>query len=72
MDFDGFLSGTIQYGQKTLGANILSISNWKAGDTNIYPARMEHLVTLRYKNLKQGIEDFELIKMSRPPQSQRL
>ena len=38
---------------------------WKAGDTNfVYPANDGRpLLTLRYKNLKRGIEDFELIQM---------
>jgi len=44
---------------------------WKAGDTNfVYPSNNGRpLLTLRYKNLKRGIEDFELIrrvKMSCP------
>ena len=38
---------------------------WKAGDTNfVYPANDGRpLLTLRYKNLKRGIEDFELIQI---------
>ena len=37
---------------------------WKAGDMNfVYPAQDGRpLLTLRYKNLKRGIEDFELIQ----------
>lgn len=38
---------------------------WNAGDTNfVYPSRSgKPVLTLRYKNLKRGIEDFELIKI---------
>lgn len=39
--------------------------HWKAGDTNfVYPGKDGRpLLTLRYKNLKRGIEDYELIMM---------
>lgn len=38
---------------------------WKAGDTNfVYPGKDGRpILTLRYKNLKRGIEDYELIMM---------
>lgn len=38
---------------------------WRAGDTNfVYPGRDGRpILTLRYKNLKRGIEDYELIMM---------
>ncbi len=40
---------------------------WPAGDTNfVYPANDGRpILTLRYKNLKRGIEDYELIAMLR-------
>jgi len=39
--------------------------HWKAGDTNfVYPGRDGRpVLTLRYKSLKRGIEDYELIMM---------
>jgi hypothetical protein len=42
----------------------IQYGNYPAGDTNfVYPAcNGSVLLTLRYKNLKRGIEDFELLK----------
>lgn len=39
--------------------------HWKAGDTNfVYPGKDGRpILTLRYKNLKRGIEDYELLMM---------
>lgn len=45
----------------------MSYHDWPAGDTNfVYPANDGRpILTLRYMNLKRGIEDFELIAMLR-------
>lgn len=48
--------------------------HWKAGDTNfVYPGRDGRpILTLRYKNLKRGIEDYELIMMLKEKNSKLL
>lgn len=66
MDFDGFLRWNYTVWPENPRERIsFRYPNWKAGDTNfVYPAPDgTPLVTLRYKNLKRGIEDFELIEM---------
>lgn len=66
MDFDGFLRWNYTvWPQKPRERISYRYPNWKAGDTNfVYPAwDGRPLLTLRYKNLKRGIDDYELIHM---------
>ncbi|NLO83284.1 MAG: DUF4091 domain-containing protein [Clostridiales bacterium] len=66
MDFDGFLRWNYTVWPERPRERIsYRFPHWKAGDTNfVYPGNDGRpLLTLRYKNLKRGIEDFELINM---------
>ncbi len=65
MGLDGFLRWNYTvWPEKPREKITYRFPNWAAGDTNfVYPARDGRpLLTLRYKLLKRGIEDFELIK----------
>lgn len=64
MNFDGFLRWNYTVWPENPREKISYLfPGWKAGDTNfVYPANDGRpLLTLRYKNLKRGIGDFELI-----------
>ncbi len=66
MDLDGFLRWNYTVWPERPRERIsYRYPNWKAGDTNfVYPGNDGRpLLTLRYKNFKRGIEDFELINM---------
>ncbi|HHV97498.1 MAG TPA: DUF4091 domain-containing protein [Clostridiaceae bacterium] len=66
--FDGFLRWSYTVWPEDPRKQIsFNYPAWPAGDTNfVYPANNgKPLLTLRYKNLKRGIEDFELIWMLR-------
>lgn len=66
MNFDGFLRWNYTVWPENPRERIsYRYPVWKAGDTHfVYPAwNGKPLLTLRYKNLKRGIEDFELIQM---------
>lgn len=66
MKFDGFLRWNYTVWPEQPRERIsYRYPGWAAGDTNfVYPAADGRpLLTLRYKNLKRGIEDFELIQI---------
>jgi len=66
MNFDGFLRWNYTvWPEKPRERISYRAPNWVAGDTNfVYPANDGRpLLTLRYKNLKRGIGDFELVRM---------
>lgn len=66
MNFDGFLRWNYTvWPEKPREKIAYNYPMWIAGDTNfVYPAwNGKPLLTLRYKSLKRGIEDFELISM---------
>lgn len=65
MGFDGFLRWNYTVWPERPRERIsYKYPVWRAGDTNfVYPsASGKPLLTLRYKNLKRGIEDYELIR----------
>lgn len=78
MEFDGFVRWNYTvWPEKPRERISYKYPVWKAGDTNfVYPSNNGRpLLTLRYKNLKRGIEDFELIrrvKMSCPDNKELL
>ena len=64
--FDGFLRWNYTvWPEKPRERISYRYPHWKAGDTNfVYPSwKGGPILSLRYKNLKRGIEDFELISM---------
>lgn len=66
MKMDGFLRWNYTvWPQKPKERLSYKAPLWKSGDTNfVYPANNGRpLLSLRYKNLKRGIEDFELINL---------
>lgn len=66
MNFDGFLRWNYTaWPEKPREKMSYMFPPLRAGDTNfVYPAKDGRpLLTLRYKNLKRGIEDFELIQL---------
>lgn len=66
LDFDGFLRWNYTvWPEKPRERISYKFPEWKAGDTNfVYPANDGRpLLSLRYKNLKRGIEDFEFIQL---------
>ena len=66
MNLDGFLRWNYTVWPENPRERIsYRYPEWKAGDTNfVYPGNNGRpILTLRYKNLKRGIEDFELINM---------
>ena len=68
MKFDGFLRWNYTaWPEKPREKIRYKFPGWPAGDTNfVYPGNDGRpLLTLRYKNLKRGIEFFELIQMVR-------
>lgn len=68
MELDGFLRWNYTvWPERPRERMSYKYPGWKAGDTNfVYPANDGRpLLTLRYKNLKRGIEDFELIERLR-------
>ncbi len=68
LNFDGFLRWNYTaWPEKPREKIYLNYPKWKAGDTNfVYPAwNGKPLLSLRYKHLKRGIEDFELIQRVR-------
>jgi len=68
MGLDGFLRWNYTvWPEKPRERISYRFPHWRAGDTNfVYPANDGRpILTLRYKNLKRGIEDFELIDMVR-------
>lgn len=68
MNFDGFLRWNYAVWPENPRVRIrYQYPIWRAGDTNfVYPGNNgKPLLTLRYKNLKRGIEFYELIQMAR-------
>lgn len=68
LGFDGFLRWNYTvWPEKPRERISYNYPLWPAGDTNfVYPANNgAPLLTLRYKNLKRGVEDFELIRLLR-------
>jgi len=68
MGFDGFLRWNYTVWPENPRERIsYRFPHWKAGDTNfVYPGKDGRpILTLRYKNLKRGIEDYELLMMLR-------
>jgi len=66
INFDGFLRWNYTvWPEKPRERLSYRYPHWKAGDTNfVYPSwNGGPIFSLRYKNLKRGIEDFELISM---------
>jgi hypothetical protein len=66
LNFDGFLRWNYTvWPEKPREKLSYRFPLWPSGDTNfVYPANDGRpLLSLRYKNLKRGIEDFELIHM---------
>ncbi|SHF38066.1 protein of unknown function [Caldanaerobius fijiensis DSM 17918] len=66
MNFDGFLRWNYTvWPEKPRERISFRYPEWRAGDTNfVYPGMDgAPILTIRYKNLKRGIEDYELIQM---------
>jgi hypothetical protein len=66
MNLDGFLRWNYTVWPENPRERIsYRFPEWRAGDTNfVYPGNNGRpILTLRYKNLKRGIEDFELINL---------
>jgi len=66
MGLDGFLRWNYTVWPEDPRSRIsYRFPHWKAGDTNfVYPGKDGRpILTLRYKNLKRGIEDYELLMM---------
>ncbi len=66
MNFDGFLRWNYTvWPEKPREKLRYKSPNWKAGDMNfVYPSNDGRpILTVRYKNLKRGIEEFELIRI---------
>lgn len=68
MGFDGFLRWNYTVWPENPRERIsYKAPNWSAGDTNfVYPSRSgEVLLSLRYKCLKRGLEDYALLEMAK-------
>lgn len=66
MGFDGFLRWNYTVWPENPRERIsYRFPHWRAGETNfVYPGKDGRpILTLRYKNLKRGIEDYELIML---------
>ncbi len=66
MNFDGFLRWNYTvWSEKPRDSIRCKSPHWKAGDTHfVYPASNgSPLLSVRYKNLKRGIQEYEIIRM---------